>query len=325
MKRPILVVTIGYILGIILGLYIKSVVPFYIFIVTSYLILKRLTTNTIIQKVNLISIKRYLRYIKIFIKPQVLLVILISSIISCSIVIYQNRNYEKLYAELSKSEDIAINAIIVGDKKESKYYDTYKVKAQYKGNRIYLYARIKKSEKIEIKYGDNIQISGIYEKPEVQRNYKGFDYSEYLKQLKICGTIKAQKIKIIEHNKGNYILTFFNKISNKMKEKIIAVLPQEQANIFNGLILGDTSQIEDDIQINFRNAGIAHILAISRNAYNIPCFGNKYIIFKAFRQKKNLYFINYGFNFIYVHNKFFTISYKSRNNGNITFIFKNNL
>ena len=40
MNRPILIVVIGYIIGIIWGLYLKiSIVPFYIFLITIYIII----------------------------------------------------------------------------------------------------------------------------------------------------------------------------------------------------------------------------------------------------------------------------------------------
>ena len=63
MKRPILIATIGYIIGIIVGLYFKiNIVSFYIPLIAIYFINKfynKKTTN----KFKLLSIKRYLKYI----------------------------------------------------------------------------------------------------------------------------------------------------------------------------------------------------------------------------------------------------------------------
>ena len=69
MKRPILVAIIGYIIGIIVGLYLHtSIVPFCVFIIATYLIYKKSANNKRKnQKLKLFSIKRYFRYIKILI------------------------------------------------------------------------------------------------------------------------------------------------------------------------------------------------------------------------------------------------------------------
>ena len=40
--------------------------------------------------------------------------------------------------------------------------------------------------------------------PNVQRNYGGFDYSNYLKTLEIYGTINAENIEILKHNNSNF-------------------------------------------------------------------------------------------------------------------------
>ena len=42
-----------------------------------------------------------------------------------------------------------------------------------------------------IVFGDIVKIQGQYVKPQGQRNYKGFDYSLYLKSKKIFGSIRA--------------------------------------------------------------------------------------------------------------------------------------
>ena len=84
MKRPILVAIIGYIIGIIVGLYLQiSVVPFYIVIIAIYEIYKKFFIHKKLkQKLNLFSIKRYFRYIKIFINSKIIIVLIIVSTIS---------------------------------------------------------------------------------------------------------------------------------------------------------------------------------------------------------------------------------------------------
>ena len=50
----------------------------------------------------------------------------------------------------------------------------------------------------ELKYGMLITFEGTYTKPPEDRNYRGFNYREYLKTKKIYGTIKAQEVNVIK-------------------------------------------------------------------------------------------------------------------------------
>lgn len=123
-KRPILVAVIGYIMGILMGLYFKfSIVPFYLPIIIIYLLLKKYLNKK--QNFRLISIHRYLRYIKIVINKNMILILIISSFISNSIVLIQNKKYVSLYED---NQEISMVGIIVSDKIEKQYSDMYKIK-----------------------------------------------------------------------------------------------------------------------------------------------------------------------------------------------------
>ena len=260
MKRPILIATIGYIIGIIVGLYLKiSIVLFYIPIAVIYFLIKKNQKRN--EKLKLFSTKRYLRYIKIYINSNVLLIIIISSIISNSITISEKKKYEVMYKELSNTENIKLVATVISNKEEKEYYNKYKVKTKYKNKNLRFYITVNKNK--DIKYGDKIKLSGNYIQPESQRNYKGFDYSEYLKQLKIYGTIKCKNIKILKENDLNTIILLSNKIENDIESKAKITLDKETSSIFLGIMLGKTQEIDETNKENFRNASMAHILAIS--------------------------------------------------------------
>ena len=118
-------------------------------------------------------------------------------------------------------------------------------------------------KKKRLEYGDKIQLKGTYIKPEIQRNYKGFDYSNYLKQLKIYGTIKCSKVEKIKQNQTNIMFQTSNKIKEKIIKNTKQILNEEEASVFLGLMLGYKNDIDENTQNNFRNASMAHILAVS--------------------------------------------------------------
>lgn len=261
MKRPILIAVIGYIIGIIVGLYFKiSIVSFYIPLIAIYLTYKFYNKKQT-KKFKLLSIKRYLRYVKIYFNYQVIILIIFSSIISNTTVILQNKKYMNVYDTLSNQDKIEITGIIISEKQEKQYYDKYTIQTKYKNKKIKFYITISKGQNLE--YGDKITLLGTYIKPEIQRNYKGFNYAQYLKQLKIYGTIKCEKFKIIAKNQGNKIFEFSNKITNKIITNTKNILNDETSSILLGLILGNKTDIDEEMQENFRNASMSHILAVS--------------------------------------------------------------
>ena len=254
-KRKISTITIGYIIGILWGLYCKNtIVLFYLFLFTIYLLLK-IFKQSKREAFKLLSFKRYSRYIKVVFTKKVIILIIITSIISNSFILIQNKNYENIYRDL-KEEKVEIQGKIISVEKEK-----YKLKiTSNKHKNKFLYLRCK--EKLE--YGNEVKIYGKYEIPNQSRNYKGFDYRNYLKTLKIVGTVNAQKVTIIQNNSINFFFTKINEFSLYLNSKIddLKILKEEKA-ILKGILLGDKSEIKEDIVTDFSESNISHILAIS--------------------------------------------------------------
>ncbi|MCI8641612.1 MAG: DUF4131 domain-containing protein [Clostridia bacterium] len=257
MKRPILIILLGYIIGIIVGLYFNiSIALVYLIVISILFIYKKLKIK---EKRNfkLLSIKRYFRYIKIYLHSKTIILIIISSIVSNSIIIYLNQEYKNIQEKLENKQNISYKGVIVSNKEEKEYNNKYKIKIQYNKKSIKFYITTNKS--IELEYGDVISFSGTYIKPEGQRNYKGYDYKKYLKQLKIYGTIKCSQIKKISKQQLNP----FPKILNKIKKNVKEALGEERAGIFLGLIIGEKDDIQEEMKEKFQNASMSHILAVS--------------------------------------------------------------
>lgn len=246
MNRPIFIILIGYIIGILWGLYLQiSIVFLYLIIILIYYI----SNNSILKK------KKIFHYIKIITKFNFLSIIIISSLISNIIIKYQNNKYENLYHD---SEELQIRVEIVGNKKEKEYYNRYKVKvlsSKYKNT--YLYMTTKK----DLEYGEILNIYGTYDKPSKARNYKGFNYQEYLKTLKIYGTIKVESLEKIDKHKG--LLYYTNILHQKIKENLEKTYNSKTMPIILGVILGDTSEIDEQTREDFSQSSISHVLAVS--------------------------------------------------------------
>ena len=258
-QRPILVATIGYIIGILWGLYFKiSMVLFYILIFATYYILIKPLKNKKKATFKLVSIKRYKRYLKLFIDKKAFLILISFSIISNTIVLNQNAKYQNTYSD---GENIEITGIVISQKVEKQYYNQYKIQT-IENQKFNIYIQVPKDAQ-ELEYGDKIIIKGKFLKPEIQRNYKGYDDSKYLKTLKIIGRIKTSKITIESKKQINFIKFQANKINMKIKEMIDNTFDNQKAAILKGLLLGDKQDLEEQIIENFEILNISHVLAIS--------------------------------------------------------------
>ena len=176
MKRPLLVIAVGYIIGIVWGLYCScSIALLYAVIYLIFLLSKHTIKSK--NQFKLFSIKRYSRYLKLILKTNIILTIISSSFISNSIVLYQNNKYNKLYSNIKET---TINGIIVSNSKIKGKNIIYKLKVKslnenniFKNTYLLLY--INNSSNVNLDYGDNVTISGEFKNPSVQRNYKGFN------------------------------------------------------------------------------------------------------------------------------------------------------
>lgn len=244
-----------------MGLYFKrSIVFLYIPIIVIIYLIKMGKKNKK-KKLKILNPKRYFRYFKLFINKQALIIIIIFSIISNSIVIYKNIEYEKSFKD---EENLEVTAIVLSQKEEKDYNYTYKIKLlKGKNKNKCLYLKIDKKQEVNLEYGDKIFITGEFQEPQGMRNEGGFNYKEYLKSLNIYGSVKAKNIKVIEQNKGNIFMNFTYKISDEIKENIEEFMGEKYSGLLIGLLLGDSSKIDENIEENFKITSLTHILAVS--------------------------------------------------------------
>lgn len=272
-NRPILIITIGYLIGIIIGLYCKISIAFFVVPIFLYLILRIklrksvkklnnmneeiLTTNknAIFSKIN--------HYYNIFKVNKLLNIILLSALISNSIVLVLNHSYENKYSNV---EEATFVATILSEPKEKDYYVQYKIRVENVNNEskyknTYLYLNTKDNT---LKYGYKIKFSGKFIEPNVQRNYKGFNYKQYLKSIGIYGTVKANSIEIIGKGKVSSIKILANKVSNYIKQVVENNIEnKDNKNLLLGILLGNDEELKREIKENFQDSNLSHILAVS--------------------------------------------------------------
>lgn len=278
MKRPLLIVTISYILGIIIGVYFKQSI---------LLILLAGITGGAFWKI----VKKK--------KIIVVAICIVPCLLSCLQTNNLNNKYSKMYN--LDNESIAINGTVCSQIKETDYKYSTNIKLE---NKLKLTVYIdKKEDASKLEYGNKISVIGTYKKPTESRNYKGYDYMKYLKTKKICGSLIVDgEVKLIKTKNINPIFTIINKLSIIFKQNLKKLLPKQEAELEQGILLGDTSDIESDIKDDFRECNLSHMLAVSGAHLSYLVLGiNTVLSKKTFRNSKkknfiyNIYLNFYGY------------------------------
>ena len=239
-KRLICIASIGYILGIILRLYFSSI-TFFIALVFIILLIK---------------------------KDKKIIILLVFVILSFIYIDILENEYNRI-----ENKQIEEKAVIISDIQEKEYKYIYEAKFLKNNKKVLI--NIKKSQQIDkINYGDLIYLEGKLEIPKIATNYKGFDYRQYLKTQKIQGIVIADNVKILKAKyKNNLIYQMQKKIKAIIKEK----LPSETGDLLLAILLGDKKDLSEQIQINFKNSNLSHMLAVSGAHVSYIIVGLTYI------------------------------------------------
>lgn len=115
------------------------------------------------------------------------------------------------------------------------------------------------SKEKNIDYGMIVEVNGEFEIPDTARNRGGFNYRRYLNSQNIFGTIYVNNIEIIELQQNDIIYT----IKKSIEKSFLMLLPTNHVGILEGMIIGDTSYVTEEVEESFRNSGISHLLAVS--------------------------------------------------------------
>ena len=210
-------------------------------------------------------------------KNKKIIVILICLIISIGYVSILENKYSKI-SDMPIKEMVTI----ISDIQEKEYKKVCTAKIVRNNKKILI--NIKMSQDIpSIKYGDSLYIEGEFKQPEEARNYKGYNYKQYLKTKKIIGTVELEKAKILKSSNGSFI----HNIQKYIKDTINGTLTDEEGNLLLAILLGDKDKLSEDIQESFKTSNLSHMLAVSGAHVSYIILGLTYVLQNSIIGKKN--------------------------------------
>ncbi|OGF69916.1 hypothetical protein A3H65_02640 [Candidatus Giovannonibacteria bacterium RIFCSPLOWO2_02_FULL_45_14] len=116
----------------------------------------------------------------------------------------------------------------------------------------------------EVNYGDNLTILGKLEEPE---NFSDFDWKNYLAKDDIYFEMFLPKIITKESGDGSGIKRFLFSVKHKFLDNLSRVLPEPHRSFLAGVTIGERTSLPDEIEEDFRNIGVIHLVVLS--GYNI--------------------------------------------------------
>ena len=122
---------------------------------------------------------------------------------------------------------------------------------------------------LDLRYGDEITVRGVLEKPEnfITDQGKEFDYVNYLRKDEIFYLMRYVDVEVLSSGHGNFLKVFLFSIKEKFSSKINLAVREPESLLLGGLILGEKSAFSDSLRKNFVDTGTIHIVSLS--GYNI--------------------------------------------------------
>ncbi|MCJ7604533.1 MAG: ComEC/Rec2 family competence protein, partial [Dehalococcoidales bacterium] len=109
-------------------------------------------------------------------------------------------------------------------------------------------------------YGDGLRLRG---EPVTPPQLDDFDYRRYLEGQGIGTIMRYPEITVQDTGGGFPLLSGIYTVRAELAESLAKALPEPQASLGQGIILGIRGSIPQDVRDDFARSGTAHLLAIS--------------------------------------------------------------
>lgn len=109
-------------------------------------------------------------------------------------------------------------------------------------------------------YGDRIRTTG---RLEVPATWDTFSYADYLGRQGIFSVLRNAGIEVIDSGHGNSLTTALISLRRMIQRNIASAIPEPQAGLLTGILLGDEDGISPALEEAFSRVGASHVVAIS--------------------------------------------------------------
>lgn len=112
----------------------------------------------------------------------------------------------------------------------------------------------------EVQYGDRIRATGVLALPAT---WDTFSYADYLGRQGVFSIMQYAGLEIVDSGHGDPLIAALLGLRKMVQRNIAAALPEPQAGLLTGILLGDEDGIPPELKDDFSRVGASHVVAIS--------------------------------------------------------------
>ncbi len=246
-RRPLLLISISFALGILLG-------HFYLYKLSSAWL------------AGLTLFLLFLTAISLARRRAVSTVLTLGACMALGALLYTNARFpaERLHEHADKIQHV--RGIVVSYPDHGPERSRFVLKPLHApGYLQVVYDHTRDPEYFQIDYGDELVIRAPVRAP-VRRERDSFDYPEYLRRRDIWGVIwvyRESQVRLIARRQGFFLLQWGYELRRELFAQIERNLSLEQGALLKGLLFGERESLPQEIENAFRDAGVMHVLVAS--------------------------------------------------------------
>ncbi len=109
-------------------------------------------------------------------------------------------------------------------------------------------------------YGDRIRFDG---EPLTPPEFDDFSYRDYLARQGVFSLVYNADVDVLSHDHGSLFTGALLALNRQARDLIADILPEPQASLLTGILLGVETGISQDVRDAFNATGTSHVIAIS--------------------------------------------------------------
>lgn len=151
------------------------------------------------------------------------------------------------------------------------------------GVRIGIYAKAgERANPAPFHYGQRLRFTAKLSPPHNYRDPGSFDYRAYLAEHGIAalGSTKVESIQVLSGFIGRRLELWRSRIHRSIIQKIGALWRPDEAALFDAMVIGDDSFLQQPVRLDFQRTGTYHLLVVS--GMNVGILA--YVVFWTFRR-----------------------------------------
>lgn len=138
-----------------------------------------------------------------------------------------------------------------------------------------------------VSYGDRVSLTGRLVLPRGRTNPGGFDYRGWLLARGVRSLLYVKEINDVESGLGNPFIALSYWLRDRALTAIDGFAGGISGSLLKGMLVGERRGVPENIQEDFRKAGVIHIIAISGQNLTLVGFAT-YLLLSVFGLSKKI-------------------------------------